>query len=309
MYEYFNKYKFATKIKKRFKIDNKKYAKRSHYNKKSSAGHSGFISWTYGSSLAIIIGDMSVRIWDMETSENFLLPIEQAQDQVQTRRGGGGGTEIFTCLAYCADNQTICAGTNHGNLFTWRKTNFYAGGGDEGEVEDEDGRDVIGDNGGRNPHWQLNNVSNVAGAIKQCSWGLGEIGTPCILLNCISNVFIMREQPLIVFHSQEVAALQKTATRIWVERCSSQRQCLLQSEIPVANLAANDSYLVVSNGRRLIVHKLVDETDGGKGGDGDGKTLKLKAVNQFAAENLRIFLHEEKVITDKNSLIPKTRKI
>lgn len=81
-------------------------------------------------------------------------------------------TEVFTCIAYCADNQTLCSGTNQGNLYTWKRTNCLIDGPEN--------------------TWQLNNISTVRGAIKQCIWGVTETAKPCIMLNCISNVYILK---------------------------------------------------------------------------------------------------------------------
>lgn len=81
--------------------------------------------------------------------------------------------EIFTCIAYCQDNQTLCAGTNQGNLYTWKKATNYA-------------IDVPENS------WQLNNISAVKGAIKQCYWGISSLSKPCIMVNCISNVYVLK---------------------------------------------------------------------------------------------------------------------
>lgn len=81
-------------------------------------------------------------------------------------------TEVFTCIAYCPDNQTLCAGTNQGNLYTWKRINYS---------------DDINENS-----WQLNNVSTVRGVIKQCTWGICETTKQCVLVNCIANVFILK---------------------------------------------------------------------------------------------------------------------
>lgn len=81
--------------------------------------------------------------------------------------------EIFTCIAYCQDNQTLCAGTNQGNLYTWKRTTNYP-------------IDVPENS------WQLNNIAAVRGAIKQCYWGISETIKPCIMVNCISNVYVLK---------------------------------------------------------------------------------------------------------------------
>lgn len=80
--------------------------------------------------------------------------------------------EVFTCIAYCTDNQTLCAGTNQGNLYTWKRTNYSI------DVPENT--------------WQLNNISAVRGAIKQCTWGVCDTVKSCIMVNCIANVYILK---------------------------------------------------------------------------------------------------------------------
>lgn len=80
--------------------------------------------------------------------------------------------ELFTCLAYNSSSQTLCAGTNQGNLYTWkRRVGVF---------------DMPEDS------WQLNNISTVRGAVKQCIWGFNELAKPCMLINCISNVYVLK---------------------------------------------------------------------------------------------------------------------
>lgn len=152
-------------------------------------GNNGIIAWA-GNSLAILTGDFSVRIWDIDTSDNFLLPMEMKltgqtkpipKIQHPPMLHGDDDTpssvkkqrmEVFTCIAYSHDSQTLCAGTNHGNLYAWKRT---------GRITD------LSENG-----WQLNNKSNVRGAIKFCGWGICDNLRPCIMLNCVANVYILK---------------------------------------------------------------------------------------------------------------------
>lgn len=91
--------------------------------------------------------------------------------------------EVFTSLAYCSENQTLCAGTNQGNLYLWKRNTtlmmqIVSG--------NENGHDTMEN------CWHLVNIANVRGAIKFCSWGACNVSTPCVLVNCISNVYILK---------------------------------------------------------------------------------------------------------------------
>lgn len=206
-------------------------------------GKNGTISWA-GSALAVITGtdkiaqgapvplfrltsplrlwlsgDFSVRIYDLDTSDSFLLPMKQpgaaedeakkdkveddAKSQTAHRSSFDSGDdvietdstkltvtttattpttlEVFSCLAYCSENQTLCAGTSQGNLYMWKRNSSALA-----AKQQESGFDSA------ESYWQLCNVSNVRGTIKHCSWGVCDVSTPCVLLNCVWNVYILK---------------------------------------------------------------------------------------------------------------------
>lgn len=87
--------------------------------------------------------------------------------------GKNARMEVFTCIAYSTDSQILCAGTNQGNLYAWKRV---------GRSTTESAESI----------WQLNNKTNVRGAIKFCDWGIGDTSKPCILVNCVSNVYILK---------------------------------------------------------------------------------------------------------------------
>lgn len=92
--------------------------------------------------------------------------------------------EVFACIAYCSANQTLCAGTNQGRLFTWKKVT-------SNEINDVNVQPNYTFEYAENA-WQLHNISMVRGAIKHCAWGVCDINKPCVMLNCISNVYILK---------------------------------------------------------------------------------------------------------------------
>lgn len=175
----------------------------------------------------IFAGDFSVRIFDLDTSDSFLLPMTKAKstndneikqveetkplDATQTRsilqqKSFDSTTdeilktdddsklmmaassvipkvfEVFTCLAYCNENHKLCAGTNLGNLYIWKRNTSLALQAKSPENGIESMENL----------WHLYYVANVRGAIKHCSWGVCDVSKPCVLLNCISNVYILK---------------------------------------------------------------------------------------------------------------------
>lgn len=183
---------------------------------------------------------------------------------------GSKTIEVFTCIAYNSDNQTLCAGTNQGNLYTWKRTNYLI------DVPEN--------------LWQLNNISTVKGAIKHCIWGLTDSIKFCIMVNCISSVFILKEQPLMSGHSRNVWASQKTASQVFIE--NSDGNCgNVQMEISITDLCLNDVNLIMTNGRTVIVNKIVVMDD-----DIKNKTLNIKTLNCFTTECLKILLYEQCIV-------------
>lgn len=189
-------------------------------------GKNGEICWA-NTSIAVITGDFSVRIFDLDTSDSFLLPMKQTnkstdempeavKEEVKSppviskyksilQRSLSDEDsiiqdddhlaitsisspppskvmEVFTCIAYCADNQTLCAGTNMGNLYIWKKNTSWSVAKSAQENTLESAEHL----------WHLYNVVNVRGAIKHCCWGVCDVSMPCVLLNCISNVYILK---------------------------------------------------------------------------------------------------------------------
>lgn len=102
----------------------------------------------------------------------------------ETPTAGNKRMEVFTCIAYCSSNKTLCAGTNQGRLFAWKKITAT-------EMTDSHVQPNYTFDFTENA-WQLHNISTVRGAIKHCAWGLCEVNKPCVMLNCISNVYIMK---------------------------------------------------------------------------------------------------------------------
>lgn len=220
------------------------------------------------------LGDLTVRIWDIDTSDNYLLSMDlpnlinnQNTKTLNNSDGVSSKTiEVFTCIAYNSDNQTLCAGTNQGNLYTWKRTNYLV------DVPEN--------------IWQLNNISTVRGAIKHCIWGLTDSIKSCIMVNCISNVFILKEQPLMSAHSRNLWASQKNANQIFMENFEGNIGNV-EMEISITDLCLNDSNLIVTNGRTVFVNKILLDDDI------KNKTLSIKSLNSFSTECLKMLLFDQ----------------
>lgn len=261
-----------------------------------------------------------MRIWDIERSDNYLLKMDLpsgnhigssltslsngtisssnqffSQDSTESssvpRKAPKFSGEIFTCLAYSSTNQTLCAGTSQGNLYAWKRSGSRLVSAPE-------------------EAWQLTNISSVrAGAIRSCEWGFNELGKPCMLVNCPSNVFMLKEQPLLAFHIRELWAVQRSAKTVQLTHCSG-RETIVQSEFPVTAMALNELSLVLSNGRSIssyslqrVEKKSLDEFDEileaveGAAPPSTAATpsLSVKLLQTFPAECLSLSLYNQNI--------------
>lgn len=270
----------------------------------------------------IISGDLSVRIWDIEKSDNYLLkmdlPSMKSSMEHQTTASqffshdsndnsslsnhltSNGGTilrpmkisqnsnEYFTCITYVSDNQALCAGTNLGNLYTWKRTSGFV----TNIPEDL---------------WKLTNISSVRGAIKQCLWGFNELSKPCILVNCVSNVYVLKEQPLLAQHTRAIWAIQQSSHNIFLEH-ADRRNCVVQAEFSVTVLALNETNLVLSNGRNISTYNIdkadrlsefgnnsLESSSSGSMRNDKPSNLTVKLLQTFNAECLVLGLNNQNV--------------
>lgn len=186
----------------------------------------------------MLLGELNVRIWDIETNDNFALPTSLKlfanDDKFQTVN------EIFTCIAYCKINQTLCAGTNIGRIYFWTNRNSS----DIDNPEDS---------------WELDNINTISGTIKQLMWGSVMLRLPILSVNCVTSVYIMKEQSISCSFSENIWATQKTANQILIE--TKKDNYLLDLDQQITDMAISDQLLVGTNGKVIIVYEILWKKD------------------------------------------------
>lgn len=146
---------------------------------------------------------MTVRVWDIDNSDNYVLSTVQNQQKFSSSiKDSENNTEtaIFTCISYCKRNKILCAGTNLGQIYFWYRnsdTNFA-----EKYVN--------------NPEsiWQLKSTNQINGTIKQLFWGNINVNTPLLSVNCITKVYILKEQNLNAAYSEKIWGAQYHACEL-----------------------------------------------------------------------------------------------
>ncbi|XP_062537441.1 intraflagellar transport protein 140 homolog [Armigeres subalbatus] len=271
------------------------------------SGNKSAITWVagVGAALAILTGDLSVRIWDIESNDNYVLSMELNSGTNFTTNNlpmKSPVVEAFTCVAYCKDNQTLSAGTNQGNLYTWRRLNINRS---YDYPENQ---------------WQLTNVTPVRGTIKSLTWGITDTNRPCMMVNCLSNVFILKEQALLSCHTRTLWATQKKSNELVLVQQNlslsatpvgsdggeaGRRTAVMKSDNSIIHLALSEINLVVTNGRTVAVYRV---SGGGPtlssaslsratGGDEDADALSITYVGSFGVDCVAIYLYEQNVVT------------
>lgn len=183
---------------------------------------------------------------------------------------------MFMCISYCKVNQTLCAGTNLGQIYFW--------------VKKQTKTDYID-----NPEetWTLSNINNVNGTIKQLMWGSVNLRLPLIAVNCITKVYVLKEQSLSTCHSETIWATQKTATQVLLE--TSTQNFSLKTDIQVTGMSLNSEHIAVTNGRVITIYSISLQNS-----EEDGKKKELNIntslIGTFSCDNEKIIMHGKNII-------------
>ena len=73
------------------------------------------ISWAGRGILAITTGELSVRLWNLDSGDNFVLTGSTS---------AGGHSEFISSLSWCSAKSVLAAGTNLGNIIMWRHSSL-----------------------------------------------------------------------------------------------------------------------------------------------------------------------------------------
>lgn len=223
-------------------------------------------------------------MWDIESNDNFVLPI--TLKQYISGEKNHQISEMFTCIAFCKVNQTLCAGTNVGRIYFWNKKK------DQKDYSDspEDG-------------WELTNISSVAGTIKQVMWGSVNLRLPLLSINCVTKVYILKEQNLCTCFSEKIWATQKSASQVLVEISDS--SYLMNLEMQVTDMSINEHYVAFTNGRTISIYEIIWRNGDSKydmnsklsKSSEEKSKISCSLVNTITCDNESIIMHGKNVFT------------
>ncbi|KAI4456192.1 hypothetical protein MML48_8g00010237 [Holotrichia oblita] len=235
---------------------------------RSSSGQG--LLWAGTNCLAILTGDLTVRIWDIDTNDNYVLPITMKNYVNDNKDKNRQINEMFTCLAFSQTSQTLCAGTNIGRLYFWLKKLTKS-------IYVENPEDA----------WELSNINVVSGTIKQLMWGSVNLRLPLLSVNCVTKVYIMKEQSLCTCYSEKIWAMQRSANE-------------------VSDMAINDNYIVFTNGRSIAAYEIIWNLTSDNNFEPNSNRIKssekqqkisINVVGTFSKDNEGIILYERNILT------------
>lgn len=157
----------------------------------------------------------------------------------------------------------MAAGTNLGTIYLWKRKC----------VSDCD----------ENAWPSVPESCTVHGTVKQLTWGTGLSRNSLLAVNCITNVFILHQQPMCAVYNDGVCASQLTPTQILLE--VNDQSYVLKTEIQVQVVAVTREYVAVSSGRQIVINRI-------------NKDVNLSTVVSatFSCDTEKMFIYEHTLI-------------
>ncbi|KYM98003.1 PREDICTED: intraflagellar transport protein 140 homolog [Cyphomyrmex costatus] len=224
----------------------------------SSRATSTTLCWISRNTLAVLTGELAVRCWDIHTGDTYILsPPDLSNGNVATPQ------EICTSLAFCKANDTLATGTNLGTIYLWKRKCML----------DCD----------ENSWPSVPESCAIHGTVKQLEWGVSLSRNSLLAVNCITNVFILHQQPMCAVYNDGVCASQLTPTQILLEM--DEQLHTLKTEIQVQIIAVSREYIVVSSGRQIVVNCI-----------NKGANLNTNVLTTFSCDTEKILIYEHTLI-------------
>ena len=123
----------------------------------------------------------------------------------------------------------------------------------------------------------------IHGTVKQLEWGVSLSRNSLLAVNCITNVFILHQQPMCAVYNDGVCASQLTPTQILLE--IDEQMYILKTEIQVQIIAVSREYIVASSGRQIVVNCI-----------NKGVNLNTNVLTTFNCDTEKILIYEHTLI-------------
>uniref|UniRef100_A0A3B4XIP2 Intraflagellar transport 140 n=1 Tax=Seriola lalandi dorsalis TaxID=1841481 RepID=A0A3B4XIP2_SERLL len=194
----------------------------------SKSGQNVDIVWTDNSLLITATGEQTVRLWDLERDDNYVLSLDE---RLGFERG-----ELINCVSYCTGKEILAAGTSHGRIAFWRMV--AQPGGSKGDTKVQ---------------WKLQTPTEIQGNVTQLQWGSS---INLLAANNSNTVLILCEHVMSAHFSQQVAAVQLTPTQLSIAQFTTGVNLALQSDIHIKGVCVTKDSVTVWSGKQVTVYEV-----------------------------------------------------
>ncbi|KAG7227762.1 hypothetical protein INR49_013556 [Caranx melampygus] len=194
----------------------------------SKSGQNVDIVWTDNNLLITATGEQTIRLWDLEQDDNYILSLDET---LGFERG-----EMINCVSYCAGKEILAAGTSHGRIAFWKMA--VQPGGSKGDTKAQ---------------WKLQTPTEIQGNVTQLQWGSS---LNLLAANNSNTVLILCEHVMSAHFSQQVAAVQLTPTQLSITQFTTGVNLALQSEIHIKGVCVTKDSVTIWSGKQVTVYEL-----------------------------------------------------
>ncbi|KAB7493708.1 Intraflagellar transport protein [Armadillidium nasatum] len=185
------------------------------------------VTWATEGLLAVSTGDGFVRLWNLDSGDNFVLDLREPL--------GYKTQEHVLCISYSGAKRTLCAGTNMGNIAMWKHE-------ESPETESDPEKE-----------WKLQPPAALTGAVTQIAWGSS---LNLLAANTVKEVYILNEKDMVGSFKDKVSVVQVSPTQLIVEVFSSKSVLDVKTDIQVRGVSNTNEHIVVWNNKRMVVYEI-----------------------------------------------------
>ncbi|KAK5601789.1 hypothetical protein CRENBAI_020358 [Crenichthys baileyi] len=227
----------------------------------SKAGQNVDIIWTENSLLITATGEPTIRIWDLERDDNYVLSLDEIL--------GFEKGEMINCVSYCASREILAAGTSHGHIAMWKMVMQPSSNSSSSSYRTD-----------TKALWKLQMPTEINGNVTQLQWGSIQ---NLLAVNNSRTVLILCEHVMSAHFSQQVAAVQLTPRQLSVTHFTTGTTLPLQCDMHIQGVCVSKDSVTVWNGKLVSVYEL----------SGTG----LHITGSFPCDSQVLAVHDENLYT------------
>ncbi|XP_071962146.1 intraflagellar transport protein 140 homolog [Antedon mediterranea] len=215
------------------------------------------IVWAGKGLLATASGDCTVRMWDLDKDDNFVLALDP--------QSGFETGECVNCVSYCKNKEILAGGTDRGRVAFWKYS---------------PNRGLMARKQESETKWKLQKASNLEGNILQIKWGTKK---NLLATNTINLVTVLNEQLMSGHMKDEICVVQTGPNTLSVDMFANKTHHNVNTDIHVKGVYVSKEHMVIWNGRKAVVYEIGQQA--------------IRASGTFSTESSVVCLYEQNVYT------------